>query len=170
MAYRSLEKPIQTRYLERQGYPQALSDLQQAHWVTRIFLESAAQNATLEVKEGRPSKWTEEEIQDIERKLKDSEVWLNEGVEKQKKLKRCGDGDPPILINELKARGQTLQRQVQKLTRRKVPPIRASTSTGTESTSATSATETPTASTTESDTRATTTPVGEEKEHLRGEL
>jgi hypoxia up-regulated 1 len=118
---RMLEKPIQMRYAEREAFPGALSDLQQAHWATRMFLQSAADNATEDAANDLPPKYTPEEIEVITKQLKDSETWLSEGVTKQKEIKRCGDADPVLLSAELKARGTALQRDVMKLLKRKAP-------------------------------------------------
>ena len=53
------------------------------NWSTRLFLTEAKQNLTAEEEAGVPYKWTREELEDLEKKLKDHEKWIEEWVEKQ---------------------------------------------------------------------------------------
>ncbi|KZS89329.1 actin-like ATPase domain-containing protein [Sistotremastrum niveocremeum HHB9708] len=162
-----LEKKVQHRYKEREAFPQSLSDIQQAHWATRMFLQSAADNATADAEAGLPTKYTPEELKDVETKLKESEAWLNEGVEKQKA--KAAHEDPVILTAEMKARGTTLQAHVMKLLKRKAPrPKKTTTST---SESSTTPTATATSGTEESTTYITETSESTQTtEHSKDEL
>jgi len=74
---------------------------------------------TAEEEVGLPSKWTKQELDALEKALKDHEVWLNEWVEKQKSVKM--NEDPVISTTEMKARAKTLETHLQRLVKRKVP-------------------------------------------------
>lgn len=116
---RTLEKPIQFRYEENEAAPKELMDLQRAIHAGHAFLESAHQNHTMEESEGHPHRYTLEELEGVQQRLKETEDWLNEGIEEQKKLLK---NDDPVLISaEMKARGVTLQNHVMKLSKRKPP-------------------------------------------------
>ena len=89
------------------------------NWSTRLFLHDARQNLTAEAAADLPSKWTAEELDGLERTLKEHETWLVEWVEKQKSVKP--NEDPVIETTEMKARAKVLETHLQKLYRRKVP-------------------------------------------------
>lgn len=131
--YRALERPIVHRYQEIEAFPQALNISQMWNWSTRLFLTEARQNLTREAEADEPSKWTKEELDSLEKTLKEHETWLHIWVEKQKSVKM--NEDPVIETTEMKARAKTLELHLQRLVRRKVPKARKTT---------TSATETPT--------------------------
>jgi hypoxia up-regulated 1 len=142
--HRRFEKPIQTRYKEAETLIPALADLEQAFIATNAFLESARQNYTLELATDMPHKYTLEELEDTESRLKVSMAWLKENSEKQKKLALYED--PVLLTAEVKARGVTLQSHVMRLLRRKAPkpkrPTTSETSTSTTQVTTEAATET----------------------------
>jgi hypoxia up-regulated 1 len=143
-----LESPVQIRYKENETGPKAVDDLQQALWAGRVFLESARQNRTEEDTNGLPHKYTDEELEEVEKKLKENEAWLGPLVEKQKTLKR--NDDPVFKTLELKARGIALQRQVMRLLKKKTPvKPKSSPTTGssTESASSSSSSSSPTSAT-----------------------
>ena len=89
------------------------------NWSTRLFLQEARANLTSEISQDLPSKWTKEELDNLERTLRDHERWLSEWVEKQKNVK--ANEDPVIETREMKARAKVLEQQLQKLWKRKVP-------------------------------------------------
>jgi hypoxia up-regulated 1 len=116
---RAIEKPIQFRYEENEAAPKELMNLQKALHAGQAFLESAHQNRTMEESEGLPHKYTLEELEDVKERLKETDEWLQDGIEEQKKLLK---NDDPVLISaEMKARGVTLQNHVMKLLKRKTP-------------------------------------------------
>jgi len=84
-----------------------------------LFLTEAHQNLTAEQAADLPSKWTKEELDALERTLKDHETWLNTWVEKQKSVKP--NQDPVIETTEMKARAKVLEQHLQKLWKRKTP-------------------------------------------------
>jgi len=111
-----------------------------------LFLAEARANLTVEAAADRPSKWTKEELDGLEKALRDHETWLNDSVEKQKLVKM--DQDPVISTTEMKARAKTLETHLQRLVRRKTPkPKKTSSATP-------SATPTPTSS--EADSNSST--------------
>ncbi|KIM26563.1 hypothetical protein M408DRAFT_330520 [Serendipita vermifera MAFF 305830] len=115
----TIEKPIQFRYEENEAAPKELTNLQQAIHAGKSFLESALQNRTMEESEGLPHKYTLEELEHIKESILETEKWLQDGIEEQKKLLK---NDDPVLISaEMKARGVTLQNYVMKLLKRKTP-------------------------------------------------
>jgi hypoxia up-regulated 1 len=116
---RTLEKPIIHRYQEIEAFPQALNNSQMWNWSTRLFLHEARQNLTAEIAADLPSKWTKDELDGLERTLKEHEAWLSEWVEKQKDVKP--NEDPVIETTEMKARAKVLETHLQKLWKRKVP-------------------------------------------------
>ncbi|KAF5314314.1 hypothetical protein D9619_011752 [Psilocybe cf. subviscida] len=119
IALETLEKPIIHRYQEIEAFPQALNNSQMWNWSTRLFLHEARQNLTAEIAEGLPSKWTQVELDNLEKSLKEHEAWLSEWVEKQKSVKSYED--PVIETAEMKARAKALELHLQKLYRRKIP-------------------------------------------------
>ncbi|EPQ55862.1 actin-like ATPase domain-containing protein [Gloeophyllum trabeum ATCC 11539] len=145
----ALERPIVHRYKEIEEFPRALNNSQMWNWSTRLFLTDAKQNLTAEEKGGPPSKYTREELEELENALKEHEKWLNEKVEKQKTVKM--NEDPAVESSELRARAKKLEDHLQRLVRRKVPLKKKTTSSssasGTEGTTsastASSASETP---------------------------
>ena len=121
------------------------------NWSTRLFLSEARENLTASLQpNGPPSRYTPEELESLEKTLKEHESWLDEWVEKQKSVKM--NEDPVILTTEMKARAKTLENQLVKLMRRRTPkpPKKSSSS----SSSATSTSSTGTASSAESSSTA----------------
>ncbi|KAJ3932120.1 MAG: Hsp70 protein-domain-containing protein [Lentinula lateritia] len=133
----SLERPIQHRYQEIEAFPQALNNSQMWNWSTRLFLTEAHQNLTRETEAGLPSKWTKEELDGLEKALREHETWLNIWVEKQKSVKSFED--PVIETTEMKARAKVLETHLQKLAKRRVPKSRKASTTSSSSTSSSTA-------------------------------
>ncbi|CCM00707.1 uncharacterized protein FIBRA_02747 [Fibroporia radiculosa] len=116
-----LEQPIVHRYTEIEEFPKALNNSQMWNWHTRLFLADARQNLTLATQGGPPSKYAAEELEALERTLKDHEAWLDEWVEKQRKVRM--NEDPVILSSEMRARAKTLENHLQRLYRKKAPKL-----------------------------------------------
>ena len=76
---------------------------------------------------GPPAKYTPEELDGLQRVLDEHERWLDEWVEKQKKVAR--NEDPVILTSEMRARARTLENALTKLRNKKVPKARKSSTT-----------------------------------------
>lgn len=108
-----------------------------------MFLQEARQNLTKETAASLPSKWTKEELDGLEKTLREHETWLGEWVEKQKSVKPSED--PVIETTEMKARAKVLETHLQRLWKRKVPkkPIATSMSTPTASSTTLAAKATP---------------------------
>lgn len=87
-----------------------------------MFLTEARQNLTTEIEADLPSKWTKDELDALEKTLKEHETWLNTWVEKQKSVKP--HEDPVIETTEMKARAKVLETHLLKLWKRKVPKPR----------------------------------------------
>ncbi|KAI6117497.1 heat shock protein 70 family [Pisolithus croceorrhizus] len=128
-ALESLEKPIMHRYKEIEEFPEALNNSQKWNWSTRLFLAEARANLTAETAAGLPSKWTAEELDALEKAVKEHEAWLSDGVEKQKHVKM--NGDPAIETREMWSRAKTLELHLQRLMKRKAPKVKPPKSTGT---------------------------------------
>ncbi|KAL4245181.1 Heat Shock Protein 70 (HSP70) [Abortiporus biennis] len=136
-AVESLEQPIIHRYREIEEFPVALNNSQMWNWSTRLFLTEAFENLTKAEKEETVSKYTEQELNDLEKALKEHEIWLNGVVEKQKKVKM--NEDPAVESSELRAKAKVLENHLQKLVKKKVPkPKKSSTSSRTSTSSTTS--------------------------------
>ncbi|KAI0659567.1 actin-like ATPase domain-containing protein [Cubamyces menziesii] len=134
-ALESLERPIVHRYKEIEEFPKALNNSQMWNWSTRLFLTEAKMNLTKELEEGTVGRYTKEELDDLEKTLKDHESWLNEWVEKQKKVKM--NEDPVILSSEMRARAKVLENHLQKLVKKRpAKPAKKSTSSSKSSTAA----------------------------------
>ncbi|KAJ7057924.1 Hsp70 protein-domain-containing protein [Mycena amicta] len=142
-ALETLESPIIHRYKEIEEFPQALNNSQMWNWSTRLFLQEARENLTAEAAADVPSKWTLDELEALEKTLKEHETWLNEWVEKQKAVKM--NEDPVIETTEMKARARVLETALMKLVRRKVPKtVKKKTTSTTSSEATTSPSEEPT--------------------------
>lgn len=133
-----LEAPIQHRYKEIEEFPKALNQSQMWNWSTRLFITEAKQNLTTEEAEDRPSRFTREELADLESALIEHEKWLNINVERQKKVKL--NEDPAIETAEMKRRAEALATQLQKLVKRKIPKARKPKSTSSSATTEATAT------------------------------
>lgn len=118
-ALESLERPIVHRYKEIEEFPEALNNSQKWNWSTRLFLAEARANLTAETAAGLPSKWTVEELDALEKVVKEHEAWLSDGVEKQKHVKM--NEDPVIETREMRSRAKTLELHLQRLVKRKAP-------------------------------------------------
>ncbi|KAI6112082.1 heat shock protein 70 family [Pisolithus croceorrhizus] len=121
-ALESLEKPIMHRYKEIEEFPEALNNSQKWNWSTRLFLAEARANLTAETAAGLPSKWTAEELDALEKAVKEHEAWLGDGVEKQKHVKM--NEDPTIETREMRSRAKTLELHLQRLVKRKAPKVK----------------------------------------------
>ncbi|KAG2363629.1 Hsp70 protein-domain-containing protein [Suillus spraguei] len=119
---RTLEKPIVHRYKEIESFPQALNNSQKWNWSTRLFLTQARENVTADAIAGVPSKWTSQELDALEKALKEHESWLHDGVERQKKTKM--NEDPAIDTKEMQQRSKMLEQHLQRLVKRKVPKVK----------------------------------------------
>lgn len=120
---------------------------------------------TIELEAGLPSKWTPDELDSLEKTLKEHEKWLNEWVEKQRSVKSFED--PVIETMEMKARAKTLETQLFKLVKRKIPKVKKTTTKKEEQETRKEDGKSTTASVTETTTATTsptTTPVVEEEE------
>jgi hypoxia up-regulated 1 len=123
---RKLEHPITHRYTEIQEFPVALNNSQKWNWSTRLFLTEAKMNLAKEAEGGEPSKYTQEELDTLEKTLKEHETWLNNVVEKQKLVKMYED--PAVESTELYAKAKVLENHLQRLVKKKVPKKKTSTS------------------------------------------
>lgn len=94
------------------------------NWSTRLFLTEARQNLTAELEADLPSKWTKEDLDSLEKALREHETWLSTWVEKQKSVQP--NEDPVIETAEMKARAKVLETALMKLYKRKVPKARKS--------------------------------------------
>ncbi|KAF9221713.1 actin-like ATPase domain-containing protein [Gyrodon lividus] len=123
-ALESLERSIVHRYKEIEAFPETLNNSQKWNWSTRLFLTEARANLSAEAAADIPSKWTSEELDTLEAALKEHEVWLNDGVERQKRTKM--NEDPAIETKDMKARAKTLEMHLQRLVKRKAPKVKKS--------------------------------------------
>ncbi|GJE92876.1 HSP70-domain-containing protein [Phanerochaete sordida] len=134
-ALEKLEYPVVHRYKEIEEFPVALNNSQKWNWSTRLFLTDA-KTQLLDTPD--ESKYTQEELDALERTLKEHEVWLNDVVEKQKRVQMYDD--PAVESKELYARAKVLESQLQKLVKKKAPKKKKESSTSTTSSTATTAT------------------------------
>ena len=142
------------RYKEIEEFPQALNNSQMWNWSTRLFLTEARQNLTEEAAADLPSKWTKEELDSLEKTLKEHESWMHEWVEKQRAVK--SNEDPVMETTEMKARAKVLEKEFVRLMRRKAPVKKKTTTTSSSSSTSTTATESESSRTVESSSGSTT--------------
>ena len=121
VTFRSLEQPIIHRYKEIEEFPKALNVSQMMNWSARLFITEAKTNLTLAQETDIPPRITKEEIDSLERTLKDHERWMNEEVEKQKKVKM--NGGPVLETKTLREKVKPLESQLQELMKKKAPRI-----------------------------------------------
>ncbi|KAI9432685.1 actin-like ATPase domain-containing protein [Lactarius indigo] len=138
---RALERPIVHRVKEIEEFPQALNISQMWNWQTRIFLTDALTNLTEEEKAGTTGRYTKEELDELEKTLKEHEKWLNEWVEKQKGVPM--NHDPVLETAEMRKRAKVLETQLQRLVQKKPPRARPKTTSSTSSSSSSSSTQDP---------------------------
>ena len=136
---RSLEQPIIHRYKEIEEFPKALNVSQMMNWSARLFITEAKTNLTLAQETDIPPRITKEEIDSLEKTLKDHERWMNEEVEKQKKVKM--NEDPVLESKTLREKVKPLESQLQKLMKKKAPRIPKKSKTASSTTSSTTASE-----------------------------
>jgi hypoxia up-regulated 1 len=156
---RILEKPIIHRYTEIEEFPKALNASQMWNWSARLFLTEARQNLTREEQDGVPGRFTLEDLDALEKTLKEHETWLNEWVEKQKSVKM--NEDPVILTTEMKARAKTLENHLQRLVRKKAPKKPKTTATSSSSAAPAAAESASAETTTLPAEDASTTPIAD---------
>ena len=89
------------------------------NWSSRLFITEAKKNLTAEAEGGSPARYTQAEIDALEKTLKEHEAWLAEWVAKQRQVPM--DQDPVILTSEMRARAKTLENHLQRLWKKKVP-------------------------------------------------
>lgn len=127
------------RYSEIKEFPHALNNSQMWNWQTRMFITEAKMNLSVEAQGGDPAKYTQEEIDSLEKTLKEHEIWLNEVVEKQKAVKYYQD--PAVESSELRSRAKVLETALQKLVRKKVPRKKTTSSSSSSSKTGTGSAE-----------------------------
>jgi len=138
--FRGLERPITHRYKEIEEFPKALNNSQMWNWSSRLFITEAKENLTAEADGGPPARYTQAEIDALEKVLREHEGWLAEWVAKQRQVPM--NQDPVILTSEMKARAKKLENHLQKLWKKKVPLKKKSNGTQGSSSGTPSGTET----------------------------
>jgi hypoxia up-regulated 1 len=103
------------------------------NWRTRLFLSEARDNLTAEERAGTTGRYTKEELDEVEKALKEHETWLNERVEKQKSMPL--NHDPVVETAEMRKRAKVLETHLQRLAQKK-PPRRVRPSSSSSSSSA----------------------------------
>ncbi|TFY76525.1 hypothetical protein EWM64_g7490, partial [Hericium alpestre] len=98
-----------------------LNNSQMWNWQTRLFLTDARHNLTQEEASGAVEKYVREELDALERTLKEHERWLNEWVEKQKGVKM--NEDPVVETSEMRERAGKLEKHLQQLVFKKPPKV-----------------------------------------------
>ncbi|CAL1698248.1 unnamed protein product [Somion occarium] len=133
-----MEKPIIHRYQEIEEFPKALNTSQMWNWSTRLFITEAKANLTASQDSDIPPRYTKEEIESLEKTLKEHERWMNEMVEKQKSVEM--NEDPILESSVLREKVKPLETQLQKLLKKKAPRIPKKSGTASSTTAASSGT------------------------------
>ncbi|KAI0052486.1 actin-like ATPase domain-containing protein [Auriscalpium vulgare] len=134
-SHRSLEFPVMHRFIEIQEFPAALNNSQKWNWQTRLFLTEAKTVLAAEEQAGTEGKYTREELDALEKTLKEHEAWLNTNVEKQKARKMYED--PAVETQEMGERAERLERHLQRLVQKKPPKPRKTKASASSSTTPT---------------------------------
>lgn len=131
LAIETLENPIATRFEEYNARPDAQQALHVALLVGKEFVKEARANntAALEaVKEAEargdvapPPKYTDAEIDDIVKLLKDVGTWFDENMKEQVKLHEDKAANPVIFVKDMEEKGKQVQSAVLRLSSRKAP-------------------------------------------------
>jgi hypoxia up-regulated 1 len=124
--FRALEWPIVHRVKEIEEFPQALNISQMWNWQTSLFLTEARMYLTAEEVAGTTGRYTKAELDELEKTLKEHEMWLDEWVEKQKSVPM--NHDPVIETEEMRKRAKALETHLQRLKQKKPPRVRPSSS------------------------------------------
>ena len=135
------------RYEEIKEFPRALNISQMWNWSTRMFITEAKAKLEKQEEGGDAQPWTKEEVAELEKFLIEHETWLNDVVEKQKRVKM--DEDPAVESSEIRTKAKALENRLQKLVRKKVPKkksAKSSTSKASETATSTTATTSATGS------------------------
>ncbi|KAI0742863.1 actin-like ATPase domain-containing protein [Daedaleopsis nitida] len=167
-ALESLERPIIHRYKEIEEFPQALNNSQMWNFHSRMFLQEARANLSTELQTGAVGKYTKEELDDLEKTLKEHESWLDEWVEKQKQVKM--NEDPVILSSEMRARAKVLENQLQKLVKKRPPKQPKKSSSSSSSSSSTASPSADSSSATAEETASSTGAASSQDPHKHEEL
>ena len=114
------------RINEVEEFPQALNISQMWNWHTRLFLSEARENLTAEEQKGTTGRYTEMELDELEKALKEHETWLNEWVEKRRKTPV--NHDPMVETAEMRKRAKALETHLQRLVQKKPPRVRPNSS------------------------------------------
>ncbi|KAK4684151.1 hypothetical protein P7C73_g6049, partial [Tremellales sp. Uapishka_1] len=126
----TLERPVIVRFRETQTRGKAIEDFQQAMFAGRAFLIEAHKNHTEveeavksapEDKPAAPSKYTDDELKDVQKMLKDNEVWMDDLMKVQVTLEDDKAKDPVIFTKDLEERGKSLQAFVLRLLGKRQP-------------------------------------------------
>ena len=109
------------RFNEMQTRGKAVEDFQQAMFAARAFFVEAHKNNTEALEAAKeatpekpvaPPKYTEAELSNVEKLLKENEVWMDERMKKQVQLDNDPRADPVIFTADLNERGKNLQMTV----------------------------------------------------------
>ena len=143
------------RYTEIQEWPRALNQSQMWNWSTRMFLTEAKLALEKAAAGGEPAPHDAEDVAALEKTLIEHEIWLNDAVERQKKVTMYDD--PAVESAELRRRAKVLESHLQRVAKRKVPKRKTTKSKSETSTAST-------ASSTSAAKAEETTPAGHHDE------
>lgn len=103
------------------GRPKAIEDFQQAMFAARHFFVEATKNnteaiaaveAATEEEPATPPKFTPEELEVVEKMLKEYEHWMDSGMSQQVVLDETKTSEPLVLVKDLESKGKLLQATV----------------------------------------------------------
>jgi hypoxia up-regulated 1 len=103
------------------GRPKAIEDFQQAMFAARHFFVEASKNnteaiaaveAATEDEPATPPKFTPEELEVVEKMLKEYEHWMDSGMSQQVVLDETKTSEPLVLVKDLESKGKLLQATV----------------------------------------------------------
>lgn len=155
--FRALENPIQGRHKEYKAIPDAIKDLRKAIDASRLFYHNALneveglvnkkrdENAEESADSEEPSplsRFTAEEVEEIDKAIKEVEDWLTEKIDSVGGAPK--NVDVPFHAADVDQKGITLQRKVLRLSNRPKPQPKPKKKAKTTSTSSESATSTST--------------------------
>jgi len=104
----ALQDPIERRMREFERRPSVLEHLKSSIEVSKTWVAEARKNYTTEPEDDHV--FTEEQINNVEKEANNTQVWLDEILVKQEKLKDYED--PVLLVDDMITKGEKIDRLV----------------------------------------------------------
>ncbi|KAL6600908.1 HSP70-domain-containing protein [Neocallimastix sp. 'constans'] len=111
----ALQDPIERRMREFERRPSVLDHLKSSIEISKNWVAEARKNYTTEPEDDHV--FTEEQINNVEKEANTTQVWLDETLAKQEKLKDYED--PVLLVDDMISKGEKIDRLVLSMERKR---------------------------------------------------